>query len=440
LRTYSALPVERVILAGFLSLILTGTLLLWGLNHSVRPISPVDALFLSTSAVCVTGLSPLDIGAVLTLPSQLVLLLLIQLGGLGVMTATTALSLLIGQRIGLRERIFFSGGFGLDTPQGAVRLLVRVLVFTAAIEAAGALLLFVGFLPGRSPGQAAYLAIFHSVSAFCNAGFSPLSTNLEPFASSLLIPGTIMGLIVLGGLGFPVLSELYSCRGGKSDHPLSPYSRLVLFSTVELILGGTVILAVAEWGGAFAPFSPAMKVWNALFASVTPRTAGFDMVPCSAFSGAGIAVTILLMIVGASPASTGGGIKTTTFGVLVRTAWSELRREGDVELFGRRVEFDAIRRALALTFAYVVTIFVAALFLSFREVLPFRDLLFEAASAMGTVGLSLGITAKLSPGAKLVLVCLMFWGRVGIVTFFYGLFSSGPEAKVTLPPARIPIG
>jgi len=433
--------VERWIVLGFLSVILTGTLLLWGSNEPVRPISFVDALFLSTSAVCVTGLSPLDIGKVLTPSSRLVLLLLVQLGGLGVMTVTTALPFLMGQRIGLRGRILFSGGLGIDTPQGAVRLLRRVLLFTLLIEGGGAFLLFFGFLPGHGVGTAAWLALFHSVSAFCNAGFSPFSDNLESFSGTFLIPGTLMGLIVLGGIGFPVLSELV-VRGARTERPLTPYARIVLWTTGSLLLGGTALLAATEWNRAFGNLSPLLKLWNALFASVTPRTAGFDTVSYANFSGAGIAITILLMIVGASPASTGGGIKTTTLAVLCRMAWADLTRKGEVELFARRVEFDTIRRAWALTLIYVWTLFAAAIVLSFLEPFPFAELLFECVSAMGTVGLSMGITGKLTPESKLVLVCLMFWGRVGIVTFFYGVLSGGGAAggRVTLPSARVPIG
>ncbi len=432
---------ERWIVLGFLSVILTGTLLLWGNSGPVRPISLLDALFLSASAVCVTGLSPLDVGRALSPSSQVLLLLLIQLGGLGVMTVTTALPLLMGQRIGLRGRILFSGGLGIDSLQGAVRLLRRVLLFTLLIEGGGAFLLFWGFLPGRGVGEAAWLALFHSVSAFCNAGFSPFSDSLESFSGAFLVPGTLMGLILLGGIGFPVLSELVA-RRSRPGTPLSPYARIVLRTTGLLLLGGTVLLASTEWNRAFAGFSPGLKLWNALFASVTPRTAGFDTVSYANFSGAGIAITILLMIIGASPSSTGGGIKTTTLAVLCRMAWADLTRKGEVELFARRVEFDTIRRAWALTLIYVWTLFAAAIVLSFLEPFPFAELLFECVSAMGTVGLSMGITGKLTPESKLVLVCLMFWGRVGIVTFFYGVLSRGASAggRVTLPSARVPIG
>ena len=408
-------------------------------NSNSRPLRLVDALFTATSAVCVTGLTVVDTGKTLNLASQVVVLLLIQLGGLGVMTATTAFALLVRERIGLRQRMFFAGGFGLDSPSGVIRLLVRILLLTFVIEGAGAIPLFWGFLErGLSPSKALYNAVFHSVSAFCNAGFSLFSDNLEGYSKSVLVTGTVMILIVLGGLGFIVLAELRErVRRGVR---ISVHSRLVLLTTSMLILSGTLALLSSEWNYSLNGLSPVWKAWNALFSSITPRTAGFDTLAPASFSSAGIFVLVLLMIVGASPGSTGGGFKTTTLAVLLVSTWNTMKGRSEVQLWNRRLPLRIIHRAVMLVVLYLATLGLGLTVLVLVEPFPFRTLLFEAASALGTVGLSLGITAKLSDGGKLVLVLLMFWGRVGIATFLYGLVEKEAKGRVSYPDAEIPLG
>lgn len=409
------------------------------LNAASRPLGFVDALFTATSAVCVTGLTVVDTGKTLTPASQLVLLLLIQLGGLGVMTATTALSLLMRERIGLRQRMFFAGGVGLESPSGVIRLLIRILTLTFAIEGVAAFPLYWGFIrAGFSPPEALYNAVFHSVSAFCNAGFSLFSENLEGFSGSILVPGTVMVLIVLGGLGFSVLSELKETF--RKPAGISVHSKLVLSMTAGLILFGTLMLALCEWNHSLGGLSGGWKAWNALFSSITPRTAGFDTVALSTFSSAGISVVVLLMLVGASPGSTGGGFKTTTLAVLLVSTWNVIRGRPEVHLWNRRVPIRIILRSITLIVLYIGTLGLGLMILLLLEPFPFRSLLFEAASALGTVGLSLGITSQLSDAGKLVLILLMFWGRVGIVTFLYGLVKREARGKISYPDAEIPVG
>ena len=430
---------ERKIVLGFLALIGTGTLAILLLNANSRPLTLVDALFTATSAVCVTGLTAVDTGKDLANASRLVLLLLIQLGGLGVMTATTALSLLMRERIGLRQRMFFAGGFGLDSPSGVIRLLIRILSLTFAIEAVAVFPLYWGFSrAGLSPEQSLYNAVFHSVSAFCNAGFSLFPDNLEGFSSSILVPGTVMVLVVLGGLGFIVLSELKEMfrRPGK----ISVHSRLVLFTTAGLVLFGTALLLISEWNHSLGAMGGGWKLWNGLFSSITPRTAGFDTVALSTFSSAGLFVVILLMIVGASPGSTGGGFKTTTLAVLLVSTWNVIRGRSEVHLWNRRISIRVIQRAITLIVLYLGTLGLGLMILALLEPFPFRSLLFETASALGTVGLSLGITSGLSDAGKLVLVLLMFWGRVGIITFLYGLVKREARGKISYPDEEIPVG
>lgn len=441
LRTYSSAGIEKYITLGFLSLILTGTLFLWLLNiRSAAPISMLNALFLATSAVCVTGLSPVDIGTVLTLPSQLTLMMLVQLGGIGIMAATTSLMFIMRRRINFKERLFLAGGLGIDTPQGAVRLLRMLLFFTLTSEAMGASALFVSFLSdGMPPAAALYNALFHSVSAFCNAGFSLFPNNYESYAESLILPGTTMMLIITGGIGFPVMVELRDyCAGRKTF--FSPYAKMVFTSTAALLAFGTVTIAISEWDCAFSALPAWARVWNGLFASVTARTAGFDTVSYGAFSTGGLVITILLMAIGASPSSTGGGMKTTTFTVLLWSAWTELRQEDDVTVFGRQIGTNTIRRALAMAFIYFFTLFFASALLSAIEDHPFASLVFEAVSALGTVGLSRGITSELTSAGKMVIILLMYFGRVGLLTFSYSLIPHGKYANVHLPETHIPIG
>lgn len=387
-----------------------------------------------------TGLIVVDTGTDLSPASQMIVLLLIQLGGIGVMTAATTFSLILGERIGLRQRMLFAGGFGMDTPSGVIKFLIKILLFTLILEAVGAIPLFIGFLKaGLTPFKAFCSAIFHSISAFCNAGFSLFSNNLEGFSQSFIVSGTIMVLIVIGGLGFPVLTELSAIRK-RNGNRLSLHSKLVLTTTLILILFGLFLFTISEWNTAFAHLPGGWKIWNGLFASITPRTAGFDTVAPSTFSSAGLFVLVLLMIVGASPGSTGGGFKTTTLAILVLSAWNTLRRRPDVVLWSRRIPFRILQRTIAVSVLYLSGLGLGILALSIIEPLPFRELLFEAASALGTVGLSLGITAQLSTGGKIVLILLMFWGRVGILTFIFGLLKGEFRGNVSYPDADIPIG
>ncbi len=441
MRVYNSLGIEKSVTLGFLSLILTGTLLLWAFNlKAPTPVSLLDALFLATSAVCVTGLATVDIGTVLTIPSQLVMLCLIQLGGIGIMAAATSFSLMIGARIGLRERLFLAGGFGIDSPQGVVRLLRLVLKYTIIFESLGALLLLYGFLEGGEPfGRALYLSVFHSISAFCNAGFSVFSDNLASFSTNLLIPGTVMLLVVIGGIGFPVMMELHHYRLGNRKF-LSPYTKTVLASTAILIALGALLITLSEWSRSFAHLPYWARFWNGLFGSITARTAGFETISYAKWSTEGLVLTLLLMFIGASPSSTGGGLKTTTFTVLLWSAWTEIRDEEEVVIWNRRIDPRTIRRALAMAFVYVFTLFFCSSLLAIFEHQPFSKLVFEAVSALGTVGLSRGITSQLSDAGKIVIILLMYWGRVGLLTFTYLIVRQEKHTNVHLPVTRIPIG
>ena len=430
-----------MIVLGFLLVILVGALLLWLSNTYLydMPISIADALFMSTSAVCVTGLVTINLSTGLGMVSQLIILVLIQIGGLGIMTAVMMLGLVAGRRIGIKSRLFFLGGFGLDGVSGAVRLLTIIAKYTFVVETFGALLLYWGFIRHGIPVEKSiYYAVFHSVSAFCNAGFSPLPNGLNGFSLSIIVPASVMMLIILGGLGFPVFANCWDVLWKKGR--LSHYSKLVLFLTFWLITLGTVMLLISDWNEGLAGLPDWARIWNALFTSVTTRTAGFDTVQPSVFSELGKILMIALMVIGASPASTGGGIKTTTLGVLAVAAWNEMLGRDENVFWHRKIGYQTVRRALAMSFMYLITFFIGAVVLSLIEDFSFESLLFEAVSAMGTVGLSLGITSELSVAGKMVLVILMFWGRVGILSFFATLIREEKKVEIHYAEVNIPIG
>ena len=408
-------------------------------NAGTRPLGWIDALFTATSSVCVTGLIVVDTGKDLSLASQGVVLFLIQLGGLGVMTATTAFFLLMKERIGIRQRMFFAGGFGLDSPSGVIRLLVRILLLTFVIEGIGIIPLYFGFLKsGMGHGRSLYSAVFHSISAFCNAGFSLFPDNLESFSRTILVPGTVMCLVVIGGLGFVVLAELREMF--LRARRISLQTKLVLVTTVFLVILGSVVLVLTEWGNAFGDLQAGWKVWNGVFSSITPRTAGFDTVAPVNFSSAGVFVLVLLMLIGASPGSTGGGIKTTTLAILLVSTWNFLKGRHEIHLWNRKLPFSVLQRSVTVVVLYLGTLLVGIGLLVLIEPFPFRALLFEVASALGTVGLSLGITPELSDAGKIVLVLMMFWGRVGIVTFLYSLLKRQTGERVSYPVSEVPVG
>jgi trk system potassium uptake protein TrkH len=438
-KTYSSLRIEKTITLGFLSLIAAGTLLLWALNSGhEKPLSLLDALFTSTSAVCVTGLVVVDTGRDLAPASQWVVIVLIQLGGLGVMTAATAIMVLLGRRVGIRQRLLFTGGFGVETPSGAVKLLYRMLGFTFIMEIAASIPLFIIFLRSFSPGEALFHAVFHSVSAFCNAGFSTLRGGLEGYSGQFLLPGVIMILIVTGGLGFLVIGDLF-VRLRERSH-LSAHSILVLRTTAVLVAGGAVLLLASDSARGLSGHPLPLKIWNALFQSVTARTAGFNTIPIPSFSSLGVFVLCILMVIGASPGSTGGGIKTTTAGLLFYSSLSEIRGKS-MAIGNRKISDGNVRRALAVAVLYILTVLLGIILLCLFEPFPFGTLAFEAVSAMGTVGLSLGVTPSLSAPGKVIIILLMFWGRVGILTFMYGMISRDREAsKITFAETNIPVG
>ncbi|WP_017872566.1 TrkH family potassium uptake protein [Candidatus Caldatribacterium saccharofermentans] len=404
-----------LVLFGFSALILIGTvLLLFPFSvASGNAMRFIDALFTATSAVCVTGLVVVDTGTFFSLWGQIIILILIQFGGLGYMTVATLLALALRRRIEYRDRLAIRDSFSLDVPGGAVRFVLDVLRYVLWVEGVGFLLLFVAFLRHFSLPQAFFSALFHSVSAFCNAGFSVFSNSLESFALDPLVNLTVIGLIVIGGIGFVVIRELVEHRRLSSLH-----AKTVVTTTVALIALGTLFLLLTESSnpttlGAF-PFWG--KLMAALFQAVTPRTAGFSTIPIACLRPVSALFLMFLMFVGASPGGTGGGVKTTTLALLLALVRSALRGQEGVALFHRRVARSTVRRALAVFCFGLGLVFFSTTFLFATEKGNSLDLAFEAVSAFGTVGLSRGVTSNLSDLGKLGIIVTMFLGRVGIFT------------------------
>lgn len=414
-RRLTLLSPASLVLLGFSALILIGALLLL-LPFSVasgNSIRFIDALFTATSAVCVTGLVVVDTGTFFSLWGQVIILVLIQFGGLGYMTVATLLALALRRRIEYRDRLAIRDSFSLDVPGGAVRFVLDVLRYVLWVEGVGFLLLSVAFLRRFPLPWALFSALFHSVSAFCNAGISVFSNNLEGFALDPLVNLTIMGLIVIGGIGFVVIRELVEHRRLNSLH-----AKTVVVTTAVLIAFGAFFLLLAESSnprtlGAF-PFWG--KVMAAFFQAITPRTAGFDTVPIAYLRPVSALLLIFLMFVGASPGGTGGGVKTTTLALLLALVRSTLRGQEGVALFHRRVARSAVRRALAVFCFGLGLVFCSTTLLFATEKGDPLDLAFEVVSAFGTVGLSRGVTPNLSDLGKLGIIVTMFLGRVGIFT------------------------
>ena len=414
-------------MSSFVLLVILGTIGLKTLPglYVANELSWLDALFTATSATCVTGLIVVDTATYFTPLGQAYILLMIQFGGLGIITFTSLIIVALGRRLSLRAE-----ALSLESeiaPHISRKHLIRdVVLFTFIIEAAGALLLYITWLPRYHWNFQAPLwpAVFHSVSAFCNAGFSTHTDSLISFQNSPATLLIIAGLIVLGGLGFLTLEELYLRRkAGRRERifRVSLHSRIVLGTTAVLLVLGWVLFGIFEWSGTFRDLSPVDKVFNALFMSATPRTAGYNSINYAEASAATNFLTILLMSVGGSPGSTAGGLKTTTVALIFLLAWSRFRQHEVTSLAGRSVPEETIQRAVGLFVVVTGLLCAAVLVLTATE--PggqsngrFLVYLFEASSAFNTVGLSMGITSALSPAGKWVMVLLMFLGRVGPLT------------------------
>ena len=415
----------RLLIGSFLVLILAGTLLLklpWA-TPAGKPIGWIDALFTATSATCVTGLAVRDTGTAFTVFGQLVILGLIQAGGLGVLTFSIFILALFRGRVSLAQRSIFEATLAARAGGRLWPILRLVFLFTFTTEALGAALLFFRWLPEMGAGRAAYYGIFHSVSAFCNAGFGLRPDSLTAWRGDAPVVLTISALIVLGGLGFFTVYEVVESRKARSQ--ISVHSKLALTVSGVLIVLGTAMIWILETGHSFAGMTFGEQALAALFQSVTTRTAGFNSVDLSLLTPGSLFFMTLLMFVGGSPGSAAGGIKTTTLGVLVATMYSRLLGRSHVNAFRRTLEPVTVRNALTIALGGILGAILALFVLILlqapagtveQERSLFFDYLFETVSALGTVGLSTGITADLTPASRLLVTLLMFLGRLGPLT------------------------
>jgi len=439
---------ESILTLGFLALILLGTVLLALpiAAKSGQSIGLFDSLFTSTSAVCVTGLVVVDTGTTFSLFGQIVLIVLIQVGGLGFMVFATMLMVMLGRRISIRGRMLIRESMNTSSLSDLGSLTMLYLLLSLTIELVGAVTLCFRFVPLYGWKHGTWMALFHSVSAFCNAGFDLFGNyaSLTAFSGDPLVLLTVASLIILGGLGFSVILE--TARNRQGFRNLSLHTRIVLMTTLVLLLAGTVFYWIVERTNAetLAGCSEGEKILNAFFQSVTMRTAGFNSFDLSGFRDGSKLFSSLLMIIGASPASTGGGIKTTTIATLTLLMLSVVRGESEVNVARRRLSDDISRRALTVSVLFLTTLLTGTLIISLIENgrFPLEDILFEASSAMGTVGVSAIGTPNLSSASRAVLLPMMFLGRVGPLTLAVAVAKrqGGIRTASKYPEEKIMIG
>ena len=431
----------QLIILGFAGVILLGTVLLMlPFSSSERVPTPFhEALFTATSAVCVTGLVVKETGSYWSLAGQTIILVLIQIGGLGVVTVAASVSLLSGKKISLMQRSTMQDAISAPKVGGIVRLTRFILKGTFLIEAAGALLLLPVFLSDYG-GKGIWLSVFHSVSAFCNAGFDILGTAVHAFPSltgysgNALLNMVIILLIIIGGIGFLTWDDIYTNKLNFKRYRMQ--SKIILMTTICLILLPAVFFFTCD----LKNLPMGKRLLAAVFQSVTTRTAGFNTINISEMCAASKAVMILLMLIGGSPGSTAGGMKTTTFMVLILNAIATFRSQENAGAFGRRLEYHVIKNAATIAMLYFTLFFCGGIAISVYEGIPLLDCLFEAASAVGTVGLTLGITPGLHIFSQVVLIILMYLGRVGGMTLIYAVFSGRNKRNARLPLEKITVG
>lgn len=433
-----------VLLLSFIILIAIGTVLLSlpvavksGANNSV-----LTALFTATSAVAVTGLSVVDVPNFYNYFGTTVILILIQLGGLGVMTFSSVIMLVVGKKITYEDRKVLQEGLNRDSLSGIVKYVKRVVYIVLGIEGLGALLLFFSFIKKYSFLKAVYFSIFHAVSAFCNAGFALFSTSLELYKKDYYVLFVIGILIILGGLGFAVINTyiIFFQTGVKK---LNLTSRVAIKLTGWLLFIGMVLFLLFEYNNptTLGNLTFMQKITNSLFQSITTRTAGFNSVSMGNLNQETLLVFVILMFIGASPGSTGGGIKTTTFGIILFYTFGIIRNDNEIRIGNRKISWEILNKALALLVIAILYVSIVTLLILILEDMTFMQVLFETVSAFGTVGLSTGITSNLGIFSEILIIFTMYLGRVGPLTLALVLGGNGKKiSKIKYPEENISIG
>lgn len=428
--------------------IMMGTILLmlpWA-STSSKTLSLIDALFTATSAVCVTGLIVADTGGDFTAFGHIVILILIQIGGLGYATLVTMLLLTIGRQIGLRGRLMMAEALGTLTMEGLVRYAKNIVILTFVLELIGTVILGARFAQDYSLGEAVYHGLFQAISAFNNAGFSSFSTNLTAYQSDVTVNAVVAVLIILGGLGFVVLIDVSHIFHGERFR-LHTHTKLVLVVTGVLIVGGSLSLLILEWWNpqTLGELGWMEKVMVSTFHAISARTAGFNTMDLSHLTNSSLYLVVIFMFIGGSPGGTAGGIKTTTFGIIAMFVWATLRQRRDVEFFWRRVPEILVHRALALAILAMVLLTFFTHILNMFESSEFLALMFEVGSALSTTGYSVGnggvlsLSANLSSFGKLIIIICMFLGRFGPLLVGLGSFQDRKKQRYRFPESRISI-
>lgn len=437
----------RIIAMGYLAVVFLGTCLLMlpGATAEGYKTDFLTALFTATSATCVTGLVVVDTATHWTTLGHIFILLMIQVGGLGFMTMGVLLAMLLRKRITLRIRGLLQESMNYMQMGGVLRLVKTVFWGTLLFEGAGAVLLAVRFIPVFGVLKGIGYGIFHSISAFCNGGFDLMGgysgeySSLVEFHGDILINLVIMALIILGGIGFFVWSDLR--KNGLRWKKYMLHTKIVLFSTGFLLVAGTLLFLVFENENLLAGMSGKDRLLAAAFSSVTARTAGFNTIDTAGLTNASKLLNIVLMFIGGSPGSTAGGIKTVTAMVLVAYVWSNLRENKGVNIFKRRLDDDMIRKASNVVVISLLMAVISVILICFLQpYLPVEDVMFEVFSAIGTVGMSTGVTRELSVGSRVVIVLLMYCGRIGSMSFALSFTERKKAASVQLPVEKIMIG
>lgn len=441
LQKLQRLQSAQLILLGFAAMILTGALLLMLPVASREPysVSFLDALFTATSATCVTGLVVYDTASCWTAFGQGVILLLIQIGGLGVVTIAVLLALISGKKIGLMQRSVMQDSIAAPHVQGIIRLTRFILCSTLLLELIGALLMLPSFAAVFGAARGSWYAFFHAVSGFCNAGFDLMGvreqfSSLTYFSEDLMLNAAVMLMIVIGGLGFLTWKDIAEHRLRFREYRLQ--SKAILSTTALLLLLPFCYFFLVEFRG--LPLRARLLL--SAFQAVTPRTAGFNTADYSAMSDTGVALTICLMLIGGAPGSTAGGMKVTTLIVLISSALSVFRQRKDTVLYGRRVSDAGVRDAAALLLMYLFLFLCGSFLLCGIEAVPLKLCMFETASAIGTVGLSMGLTPTLSATSRVILIALMYMGRVGGLTLIFATVAKQRNGSGRMPEEAIPVG
>lgn len=431
----------QVIILGFFSVILIGGLLLTlpVATQDGQGASFADGIFTATSAVCVTGLVVHDTATYWSMFGQAVILLLIQIGGMGVVTVAVAIAAVAGRKIGLMQRSVMQEAISAHQVGGIVRMTKFILKTSMAIELVGAVLLSLVFCKDFGMAKGLWYGLFHSVSAFCNAGFDLIGirepfSSLTSYASQPIVNLTIMALIVTGGLGFLTWADIQKNKWHFKKYRMQ--SKVILTVTAGLILIPAVYFFFFE----FSDLAIGKRIWSSLFQSVTPRTAGFNTADLTLISETGLMLMIVLMLIGGSPGSTAGGMKTTTVAVLFSSTLAVFKQKESAHFYGRRIADDAVKNAATILLMYVTLFLTGGMVISSIENIPLVTALFETSSAIGTVGLSLGVTPQLGGVSRAILVGLMFFGRVGGLTLIFAAFAERRGTRAKLPQEKITVG